>query len=89
MIKYRTAAEIEKRVTFNTLRHTYATTRIQTLDHGAPVSLYTVATEMGHSGVGLIENTYGHLQRIRHRSAVVEYKEAEVVPLLAHRAESA
>ena len=81
------AAEIEKRVTFTTLRHTYASTRIQTLDQGAPVSLYTVASEMGHAGVGLIESTYGHLQKIRHRSAVVEYVEADVVPLREHRAE--
>lgn len=75
------AAKIEKRVTFTTLRHTYASTRIQTLDNGAPVSLYTVAREMGHQGVNQIEKTYGHLQSTRHRSPVVEYVEAEVVEI--------
>lgn len=74
-------AKIEKRVTFTTLRHTYASTRIQTLDNGAPVSLYTVAREMGHQGVNQIEKTYGHLQSTRHRSPVVEYVEAEVVEI--------
>ena len=82
-------AEIEKNVTFTTLRHTYAATRIQTLDHGAPVSLYTVASEMGHQGVNLIEQTYGHLQSDRHRVDVVEYREADVVRLPVRRAEGA
>jgi len=29
-------------------RHTYCTTRLQTLDHGQPVAVWTVAKEMGH-----------------------------------------
>jgi integrase len=32
------------------LRHTYCASRLQTLDAGAPVSLFTVAREMGHGG---------------------------------------
>ena len=66
-------AEIDKRVTVTTLRHTYGATRIQTLDHGAPVSLYTVQREMGHSGITMIERHYGHLQNVRHRRQNVEY----------------
>jgi integrase len=32
-------------------RHTYCVARLQALDHGAPVSTYTVARELGHSSV--------------------------------------
>lgn len=74
-------AGIEKHVTLHTLRHTYAAARMQTLDHDAPVSPYTVMRELGHGSIALIEKTYGHLMNTRHRSAVVEYKEAEVLRL--------
>ena len=30
-------------------RHTYTAARLQTLDHGAPVSIYTVSRELGHA----------------------------------------
>ncbi len=57
-------------------RHTYAAMRLQTLDHGEPVSVYTVAKELGHSSTTLIESTYGHL--IQHRENIrldrVEYR---------------
>lgn len=84
-----TAAGIERRVTWHTLRHTYAATRLQTLDHGQPISPYTVMRELGHSSLMLIEKTYGHLQRTRHRSPVVEYREAEVVARIAGGAREA
>ena len=54
---------------------------MQTTDHGAPVSPYTVMRELGHSSIALIEKTYGHLSNVRVRSPVVEYREATVVPL--------
>ena len=76
-----TAAKIDKRVTPHTFRHTYAAARLQTLDHGAPVSPYTVTRELGHSSIQLLERTYGHLMHTRHRAQVVEYKEAKVVPV--------
>ncbi|MSR19666.1 MAG: hypothetical protein EXR91_01610 [Gemmatimonadetes bacterium] len=60
-----------------------------TLDHGAPVSVYTVMKELGHRSIGLIESTYGHLMNVRHRSAVVEYRKTEVLQLAARLAESA
>jgi integrase len=66
-------AEIDKRVTLTTLRHTYGATRIQMLDQGAPVHLFTVAREMGHRSVTMIEKHYGHLQNVRHRKAEAEY----------------
>ena len=55
-------------------RHTYITARLQTLDHGAPVSPWTVAREVGHSGTGMIERVYGHLGEVRHRAGMVEYR---------------
>ncbi len=55
--------------------------RLQTLGHGEPVSPFTVMRELGHSSIGLIEKTYGHLLDVRHRSEVVEYREAKVLKL--------
>ena len=52
-------------------RHTYITARLQTLDHGAPVSPWTVEREVGHSGTGMIERVYGHLGEVRHGAGVV------------------
>lgn len=74
-------ARIEKRVTPHTFRHTFAAARLQTLDHGAPTSPYTVMRELGHSSLDLIENTYGHLLDVRQRSPVLEYREARVIPI--------
>ena len=74
-------AGIDKAVTLHSLRHTYAAARLQTTDHGAPVSIFTVMRELGHRSIGLIESTYGHLLDVRHRSSVVEYRVAEVVRL--------
>lgn len=54
-------------------RHTYAAARLQTLDKGAPVSIYTVARELGHGSEELVKQVYGHLGTHRHRSEVVEY----------------
>ena len=73
-------AQIQKRVTPHTFRHTYAATRLQTMVHGHPVSPYTVMRELGHSSLSLIAKTYGHLLEVRHRSAVVQYCEPRVVP---------
>jgi integrase len=55
-------------------RHTYCAARLQTLDHGAPVSPFTVAKELGHGGDSLVKRIYGHLGEIRHRSEAVEYR---------------
>ncbi len=55
-------------------RHTYCAARLQTLDHGAPVSPFTVAKELGHGGDSLVKRIYGHLGEVRHRSDVVEYR---------------
>ncbi len=66
-------------------RHTYITTRLQTLDHGQPVSLWTVAREVGHSSADMIERVYGHVGEIRHRSEAVEYRVEQHETALADR----
>jgi integrase len=55
-------------------RVTYATARLQTLDHGAPVSPWTVEKELGHASRDMLEEVYGRLGEMRHRSDVVEYR---------------
>ena len=55
-------------------RHTYCAARLQTLDQGHPISVYTVARELGHGGDALIKRVYGHLGQVRHRSEHVEYR---------------
>ncbi len=64
-------AGIDKAVTLHSLRHTYTAARLQTTDHGAPVSIFTVMRELGHRSIGLIETTYGHL-RSRGRRVFLE-----------------
>jgi integrase len=55
-------------------RHTYCTARLQTLDGGAPVSVFTVSRELGHSSTAMVEKVCSHLGTMRHRSEVVEYR---------------
>lgn len=55
-------------------RHTYTATRLQTLDRGAPVSVFTVSRELGHSSTAMVERVYSHLGETRQRSGVVEYR---------------
>lgn len=55
-------------------RHTYCAARLQTTDGGAPVSIYTVAQELGHGSETMIKRVYGHLGQVRHRAEVVEYR---------------
>ncbi len=61
-------------ITPYTLRHTYCAARLQTLDHAAPVSPFTVGRELGYGGDALVRKVYGHLGTVRHRSAAVEYR---------------
>ena len=75
------AGEIRTKI----FRHTYCATRLQTLDRGHPVSLWTVAKEMGHGGTAMVERIYGHLGTIRHRSEEVEYRVEQHLDVLAAR----
>lgn len=69
------------------LRHTYCAARLQTLDRGAPVSLFTVGRELGHGGDSLVRRVYGHLGDVRHRAEVVEYRVEQHAPILRDRLE--
>lgn len=63
-------------------RHTYCAARLQTLDGGAPVSIYTVSRELGHTSIAMVQKVYSHLGQIRHRSEVVEFRVDRPVPSL-------
>lgn len=63
-----------KKLTPRALRPTYCAARLQTLDNGQPIAIWTVRGEMGHSSMKMIEQVYGRLGTIRHRSEVVEYR---------------
>jgi hypothetical protein len=47
--------------------------RLETLDRGAPVSIYTVARELGHGSDEMVKRICSHLGDVRHRDEVVEY----------------
>ena len=66
-------------------RHTYCAARLQTLDHGEPVSPFTVGKELGHGGKSLVEQIYGHLGQVRHRADMVEYRIENHREVLADR----
>jgi integrase len=55
------------------LRHSYCAARLQTLDWGQPISPYTVARELGHTDLNMVMRVYGHLGKIRLRSAEVSF----------------
>jgi len=64
------AGEIRTRL----FRKTYCSARLQTLDHGAPVAVFTVSRELGHSSTDMVNTVYGRLGTVRHRSDVPEYR---------------
>ncbi len=66
-------------------RHTYCAARLQTLDRGAPVSIYTVARELGHGSDEMVKRIYAHLGEVRHRSEVVEYRVEQHLDRLGDR----
>ncbi len=61
-------------VTSKMFRYTYCATRLQTLDNGAPVAVYSVGKELGHGGDSMVKRVYGHLGTVRHRAGVMEYR---------------
>ncbi len=56
-----------------------------TLDAGAPVSVYTVAREMGRGGESMVRRVYGHLGEVRHCAEVVEYRVEQHAAKLGER----
>ncbi|MGZ3373721.1 MAG: tyrosine-type recombinase/integrase, partial [Gemmatimonadaceae bacterium] len=71
----RTAIEagVVKRVTPQTLRVTYCAARLQSLDNGHPVAMFTVQKEMGHGSLDMIQRVYGRLGQFRPRTEGVSY----------------
>lgn len=45
-------------VRLRVFRVTYARARVQTLDRGAPVSIWTVQQEMGHRSLEMLNDVY-------------------------------
>jgi hypothetical protein len=66
-------------------RHTCCAARLQTLDRGAPVSLYTVTRESGHGSEDMVRRVYAHIGGVRHRAEVVEFRVEQHVELLGDR----
>lgn len=69
-------------------RHTYCAARLQTLDAGAPVAIYSVSRELGHNSTAMVEKVYSHLGTIRHRAEVVEYRAEQHTETLRDRLEA-
>ncbi len=66
-------------------RHTYCSARLQTLDHGAPVSLFTDCRELRHGSEEMVRRVYAHLGSVRHRAEVVEYRIEQHLGVLGER----
>jgi integrase len=66
-------------------RHTYCAARLQTLDRGTPVSIYTVARELGHGSDEMGKRIYAHLGDVRHRAEVIEYRVEQHLDRLGDR----
>lgn len=58
-------------------------------DAGEPVTLFTVARELGHSDVQKIRDTYGHVSKERVRLPDVRYRETDVTHISEARKETA
>ena len=63
-----------QRIRTRVFRQTYCAARLQTLDHGRPVSLYTVAQELGHESEEMVRRVYGRLGKSRHRAEAPEFR---------------
>jgi integrase len=66
-------------------RHTYPSARLQTLDGGAPVSVFTVSRELGPTSTAMVERVYSHLGETRERSDLVEYRVEAFPDILGDR----
>ena len=66
-------------------RHTWTAARLQTLDHGAPVSIYTVSRQLGHGSEEMVRRVYAHLGSVRHRSEVGSFAWNNTIEALKDR----
>jgi integrase len=72
-------------LTSRTFRHTWCAARLATLAGGAPISVYQVSREMGHSSEDLVRRIYGHIASAPHRSEHVEFRVEQHVERLGER----
>ena len=63
-----------QRIRTRVFRQTYCAARLQTLDHGRPVSLYTVAQELGHESEEMVRRVYARFGNVRHRAEAPEFR---------------
>jgi integrase len=63
-----------RRIRTRMFRQTYCAARLQTLDLGRPVSLYTVADELGHQSGEMVRRVYARLGKVRHRAEIPEFR---------------
>jgi integrase len=63
-----------RRIRTRIFRQTYCAARLQTLDRGQPVSLYTVSRELGHDSEDMVRRVYARLGKVRHRVEAVEFR---------------
>jgi integrase len=75
-------------ITTKWFRHSYCSTRLQTLDRGQPVSVDVVRRELGHGDESLVRKIYGHLGDVRHRAEAVEYRVGQHLENLGDRLRS-
>jgi integrase len=66
-------------------RHTYCSTRLQTLANGHPIAPFDVGRELGHGGDAMVRRVYGHVGQVKHRSELVEYRIEQHEPHLRER----
>jgi hypothetical protein len=62
------------RIRTRIFRQTYCAARLQTLDRGQPVSLYTVSRELGHESEDMVRRVYARLGKVRHRVEAPEFR---------------
>jgi len=62
-----------RKLTPKIFRHTYCTTRCQTLEHGVLIDRAKVAKEMGHMGTAMVRRVYDHLGTFK-PLRVMEYR---------------
>jgi integrase len=72
-------------LTSRTFRHSWCAARLATLAGGAPISVYQVSREMGHSSEDLVRRIYGHVASAPHRSEHVEFRVEQHLERLGDR----
>ena len=63
-----------ERISSKAFRNSYAAARLQTLDAGHSIQMYTVARELGHASLNMLTHIYGHVGKVKERKEVVEFR---------------